>query len=96
MQVMGHVAFGCDCLAGLNADPVCKHRAAFYLHLGAIKLCPEPDPPALGVVTDCPACRGCGVLFDRTLERAGWLYPPCTACHGTGMITTPHLSSLAA
>jgi hypothetical protein len=30
VQVVGNVAHGCDCLAGLNDDPVCKHRAAFY------------------------------------------------------------------
>ena len=31
IEVTGNVAHGCDCLAGLNGDPVCKHRAAFYL-----------------------------------------------------------------
>ena len=35
LRVTGNVAHGCDCLAGLNGDPVCKHRAAFYLLIGA-------------------------------------------------------------
>ena len=42
MAVTGNVAHGCDCLAGLNDDPVCKHRAAFYLLIGALD--PEPEP----------------------------------------------------
>jgi hypothetical protein len=70
LEVTGNVAHGCDCLAGLNGDPVCKHRAAFYLLIGAIDPTPEPDPPALGAVlcfrcrgTDagCPVCGGAGV-----------------------------------
>ena len=46
VEVTGNVAHGCDCLAGLNGDPVCKHRAAFFLLIGALDLDPEPDPPA--------------------------------------------------
>src|SRR5215212_1991979 len=60
VEVTGNVAHACDCLAGLNGDPVCKHRAAFYLLIGARDLTPEPDPPALGDTADCPECRGCG------------------------------------
>jgi hypothetical protein len=72
VQVTGNVAHGCDCLADLNADPVCKHRAAFYLLIGAIDLTPEPDPPALGAVVcfrcrgtdaDCSVCGGAGVAM---------------------------------
>src|SRR5215203_4682092 len=44
VEVTGNVAHGCGCLAGLNDDPVCKHRAAFYLLIGALD--PEPEPPA--------------------------------------------------
>src|SRR5688572_15282513 len=43
VEVTGNVAHGCGCLAGLNDDPVCKHRAAFYLLICAIDLTPEPD-----------------------------------------------------
>jgi hypothetical protein len=96
LAITGHLAHGCSCLAGLNDDPVCKHRAAFYLLIGAIDLCLEPDPPAPSLAVDCPDCHGCGVRYDRTLERAGWLYPPCTVCQGRGMISAPHGSSLAA
>src|SRR5215213_4265640 len=84
LAVTGNVAHGCGCLAGLNGDPVCKHRAAFYLLIGALVL-PEPEPPAPASAADCPACHGCGVLYDKGLERAGLLYPTCTACHGTGV-----------
>lgn len=70
VQVAGNVAFGCDCLAGLNDDPVCKHRAAFYLLIGALSLDPEPDPPVpanvvcfrcRGFDARCPVCTGAGV-----------------------------------
>jgi hypothetical protein len=68
VQVTGNVAHGCDCLAGLNGDPVCKHKAAYYLLIGALYLTPEPDPPALGVLcfkcygkdAGCPLCAGFG------------------------------------
>ena len=70
VEVVGNIAHGCTCLAGLNDDPVCKHRAAFYLSIGALAGEPEPEPPApAGVVcfrcrgTDagCPVCAGAGV-----------------------------------
>jgi hypothetical protein len=69
VEVTGNVAHGCGCLAGLNDDPVCKHRAAFYLHIGALALDPEPDPPApanvvcfrcRGTDAGCPVCSGNG------------------------------------
>src|SRR5215213_10220955 len=72
VAVTGNVAHGCGCLAGLNDDPVCKHRAAFYLLVGALDLTSEPDPPALGMAPvvcfrcrgtegGCPVCLGAGV-----------------------------------
>src|SRR5215212_2388823 len=64
VAVTGNVAHGCDCLAGLNGDPLCKHRAAFYLLIGALVV-PEPEPPAPAAEVDCPDCAGCGVLYDR-------------------------------
>lgn len=81
VQVTGNVAHGCDCLAGLNGDPVCKHRAAFYLLIGSIDLTPEPEPPAPAL---CPDCAGGGVIYVRELERNGQLYPSCRACQGSG------------
>jgi hypothetical protein len=69
VEVTGNVAHGCGCLAGLNNDPVCKHRAAFYLLIGALD--PEPEPPASaapvicfrcrGTAVGCPVCQGAGV-----------------------------------
>lgn len=38
LEVTGAIAHGCTCLAGLNGDPVCKHRAAFYLLVGALTI----------------------------------------------------------
>lgn len=85
LDVTGNVAHGCSCLAGLNDDPVCKHRAAFYLLIGALDLTPEPDPPA-PEASMCRACCGGGVIYNRDLERAGWLYPPCAVCQGSGRL----------
>ncbi len=69
IEVTGEVAHGCSCLAGSNGDPVCKHRAAFYLTVGLLD--PEPEPPApaapvicfrcRGVEAGCPVCQGAGV-----------------------------------
>ncbi|MDQ3695035.1 MAG: hypothetical protein M3464_15615 [Chloroflexota bacterium] len=84
LEITGEVAHGCSCLAGLNSDPVCCHRAMFYHQLGHLD--PEPEPPAPAI---CRACQGCGLIYDRDLERAGLLYPSCQPCHGTGKVVTP-------
>jgi hypothetical protein len=73
VEVTGNTAHGCSCLAGLNDDPVCKHRAAFYLLIGALSVEPEPDPPAptltpvicfrcRGTDAGCPICCGAGMV----------------------------------
>ena len=46
LDVTGSIAHGCSCLAGLNDDPVCKHRAAFYLSLGALPIAPREQTAA--------------------------------------------------
>ncbi len=46
LEITGEIAHGCSCLAGLNGDPVCCHRAMFYHQLGALDLDPEPEPTA--------------------------------------------------
>ncbi len=71
VEVTGNVAHGCSCLAGLNDDPVCKHRAAYFVLIGALDPNPEPDPPApvapvvcfrcRGRETGCPVCAGAGL-----------------------------------
>jgi hypothetical protein len=70
VAVTGNIAHGCSCLAGINDDPVCKHRAAFYLLIGALHLDPEPEPPApanvvcfrcRGTDAACPLCAGAGL-----------------------------------
>lgn len=85
LLITGNVAHDCDCLAGLNGDPVCKHRAAFYLLIGALVM-PEPEPPAPASLVNCPECYGGGVLYDRELERLGLLYPSCQTCRGSGLV----------
>lgn len=80
VQVAGNVAYGCDCLAGLNNDPVCKHRAAFYLLIGSIELTPEPEPPAPAPSVNCPDCCGCGVQWFPSGDRK------CERCRGTGIL----------
>lgn len=78
LEVTGNVAHGCDCLAGLNGDPCCKHRASFYLLIGALDLTPEPEPPA-PALADCWACSGCGECWYR-----GGYSLPCEVCKGSG------------
>lgn len=46
VEVTGDVAHGCSCLAGMNGDPCCKHRAAFSFAIGLLDLDPEPEPTA--------------------------------------------------
>src|SRR5919112_153740 len=52
LDVTGNIAHGCGCLAGLNDDPVCKHRAMFYVLIGAL----TPTP----ATHQCPVCSGGG------------------------------------
>ena len=83
LEVTGAVAHGCECLAGLNSDGVCKHRAAYYLLVGAIDLTPEPEPPTPAI---CPVCDGDRVIYDPIALKYGGWNPKCTACQGTGRI----------
>src|SRR5215212_2610604 len=93
LEITGSLVQSCSCPAGSFGDPCCKHAARFYLDAGLLEFDdPEPDPPALGGTVDCPACHGCGVVYNKDLERAGWLYPPCVACQGTGTIAVPAVS----
>ncbi|MDQ3694334.1 MAG: hypothetical protein M3464_11995 [Chloroflexota bacterium] len=82
IEVTGEVAHGCSCLAGINGDPVCKHRAAFYFALGLLD--PEPEPPA-------PALAPCGYCFGRGWEtvigKSGAAYRfDCQVCDGAGSV----------
>jgi hypothetical protein len=87
LEITGSLAQSCSCPAGSFGDPCCKHAARYYLDVGLLKLDdPEPDPPALGASLDCPERHGCAVIYDRNLERAGWLYPNCPVCQGTGIV----------
>jgi hypothetical protein len=82
VEVTGNVAHGCGCLAGLNDDPVCKHRAAFYLLIGALdlprsrtrRLSGPPRSSASAVVVRGPAARSAEAwgLHLSQLRRPRW------------------------
>ncbi len=86
VEVTGEVAHGCTCLAGINGDPVCKHRAAFYLAAGLLD--PEPDSPAPVSIVTCTVCHGEGEIRMQTGHRRGdfWV-TKCRHCVGTGTQT---------
>jgi hypothetical protein len=71
LEVTGNVAHGCSCPAGEHDDPVCKHRAAYFILIGALDPTPEPDPPAPAAPVVCFSCRGhavgCPVCADAGL-----------------------------
>ncbi len=79
LDVTGAICHGCSCLAGLNDDPVCKHRARFYLMIGALD--PDPQPPAPAV--RCWRCFGDGECW------ANGEFFACPICGGNGRLPTP-------
>jgi hypothetical protein len=85
LDVTGNIAHGCGCLAGSNEDPVCKHRAAFYLLVGAL----DVPPPA----RECLWCFGSGLTPNDALHQ----YDLCGPCGGTGsVIPTRAAAAIAA
>jgi hypothetical protein len=87
VEVTGDVAHGCTCLAGINGDPVCKHRAAFYLAAGLLD--PEPVPPAamIAETARCRTCLGDGYIKIMTGGRlSDWIPGSCHRCKNTGQV----------
>ena len=87
----GYIAttHACGCAAGQDGDPVCAHRALVRALTGQLPL--DPEPATSGVQSldsagtiDCADCKGCGIHYDRELEKRGLLYPTCGGCGGTG------------
>ena len=74
VEVTDNIAHGCSCLAEINDDPVCKHRAAFYILIGALDPFPEP-PPAAPSLPICFRCRGTDAA--------------CAVCAGAGLASLP-------
>ena len=81
---------GCECYAGANGDPVCKHRAALRLHLGSLALpAAELRPEVVDVIVlaastqptahrMCPDCLDTGVARISTGWRlSDWIAVPC-------------------
>ena len=87
LEITGTLVQSCSCPAGTFGDPCCKHAARRYLDAGSLTLA-VPTAPA-----DCPDCHGCGVIYDKGLERAGLLYPACRSCGGTGVAPSPALAA---
>jgi hypothetical protein len=90
LEVIGNVAASCDCPAGAH-DKICKHRAAFYLLIGAIPTTIDAleaeeyarDAAATISPRPCSWCSGRGESFnDYYLERR-----KCSWCEGTGSRT---------
>ena len=77
LDITGAIAHGCTCLAGLNGDPVCKHRAAYYLGIGALTI--EPEVSRSGRYVACTVCGGQGSVAGPGRSR-----PTCSACRGRG------------
>lgn len=73
IEVTGEIAHGCECHAGRNGDPVCKHRAAFYLHIGTLEFRPQ-----------CMWCNGSGKVPNEYTEQ----FEECEPCGGTGVRRT--------
>ena len=81
LAVTGNVAHGCGCLAGLNDDPVCKHRALFYHLAGALDLDSEPPATAAPAPAPCPECAGKGFVRMQTGGRmSDWWAIDCPSC----------------
>jgi DnaJ-class molecular chaperone len=80
----------CDC-RGFQEHQRCTHQALLLAHLGWL---PEVDDPPAPATVSCPNCSGGGVVYVHDCERAGWPYPDCPDCHGTGEI--PVAAPLAA
>lgn len=100
LDVQGNIAVKCGCPAGRNDDAVCKHRAAFYHHIGVtvdVPAQPEMIDPQealmLAIATyepaetrDCPRCGGCGTVQNEHLMQ----YDPCPRCAGIGQLPIVH------
>jgi hypothetical protein len=81
LYVVGNIAFGCDCQAGQNMDPVCKHRAGFYREVGALSHHVDQVVNAA-----CPDCHGGGIRYSRDCEMFHFPYPTCGTCNGRGVV----------
>ena len=49
LEVTGGVVHGCACPAALHDDPVCKHRAAYWVALGVV------DPAQIELISPIAA-----------------------------------------
>lgn len=74
LAVTGNVVHGCSCPAGLANDPVCCHRAAWLVSIGAITLGPKR----------CPSCTAGKIEELGVSGPIGWQH--CSRCGGSGFL----------
>lgn len=101
LDVQGNIAVRCGCPAGRNDDAVCKHRAAFYQHIGVtveapVEVAPVIDPQDALMLAialyepaetrQCPRCGGCGKVPNDHLMQ----YDTCPKCAGIGNLPIVH------
>ncbi|MGE0541255.1 MAG: hypothetical protein AB7R89_13865 [Dehalococcoidia bacterium] len=84
LDVQGNIAVKCGCPAGRNDDAVCKHRAAFYHHIGSTIEAPafEAKPEAI----DPQAALEVARLTYQPAETR-----PCPRCNGCGVVDNDYL-----
>jgi len=74
-------ALSCTC-EGFLRHQRCSHNSLLLSELGWLP--PEPEPPA---VVTCPECCGGGILY--VADCAGFPYPACHRCAGSGQAAVP-------
>lgn len=80
LDATGAIAHGCNCLAGRNGDPICKHRASRYLSIGAFSLT-TPEVSRTCKSFACTVCGGPGSVSGTGRPRC-----QCSVCGGRGRL----------
>jgi hypothetical protein len=80
----------CGCLAHVNGDPVCSHRALYHHLRGVLNIDPEPTPPAAPAAVAtvspylCATCEDAGAVRVPNRIRPDLTYrKPCPDCRAS-------------